>query len=191
MSTRISDMGWHKHPILRGLGFQGAAGYRVLDRVDDLLKARPRLFYGGPGFQRMLPGGVNEDQAVNLIAQTDWAQNAAAGVVNQLGLSPAETAEAKQNWARHLARGLVNSIPSAPPPPAPRGPGRPPAPGSAASRRRERAARRAEAEATPPAPAPTPIEAARAAAATSQGTPPGTTFAPQLFGRFGLLRRRR
>jgi hypothetical protein len=69
-------------------------------------------FFGGGGrfgFQIELPEGVTEDQAVQTIARTPWAQDTAKGYARVMGLKPGTKVydDAVNKWATHLARRAV------------------------------------------------------------------------------------
>ena len=66
---------------------------------------RPKLFSEEMEFQTVWATMTPEQRAIAIraVAGSAWAQNAAEGIIRQLGLPPAEAAQAKQKWAEHLA----------------------------------------------------------------------------------------
>lgn len=57
-----------------------------------------------------LPTGISKEQAVEVMAATDWAINAGYGVADKMGLTGTAREKAAKLWTRALAQGMVEKM---------------------------------------------------------------------------------
>ena len=87
----------------------------LISRYQPLLPRRKFFEQEEDDIEMQLPPGITEDQLVDAISRTSWAQDAARGVVAGLqaggvNLTPEQQQAAINAWARKLAQGMVRSI---------------------------------------------------------------------------------